>query len=136
MTSCTNWNDILNSLASLGLYATSMLSEKPIIVTEYSSFTCPIPSPCPTNIFQVPVSQKTSILATEVSNIKQPSESTTEVPTVKKPPNVKETVTYFIGTVIIALLLGTNLSLCGVLWFKQNQLRKLLSGDFLYILQY
>ena len=85
------------------------------LLTNYVTVCPPVsyqtPSPCLTDTLSVSKSQECK--ATAVS---------TATGSLKK--NIREKVVYSVGAVVIALLLGTNISLCVTLWIKRNQLKK------------
>ena len=87
------------------------ISETPLItyVTVCPPVSYQTPSPCLTDM--LPVSNSLESRATAVF-------------TVTGSLNIREKVIYSVGAVAIALLLGTNISLCVTLWIKRHQLKK------------
>ena len=113
MTICTVKNCTLDSKTTqVPSSPTSMaISETPLIkyVTVCPPVSYQTPSPCLTDM--LPVSKSQESKATAVS-------------TATESLNIREKVIYSVGAVAIALLLGTNISLCVALWIKRNQLNK------------
>ena len=75
---------------------------------------------CPPFSYQTPPTWLTDILSVS----KSLEYKVTAVSTATESLHIKETVIYSVGAVAIALLLGTNISLCVALWIKRNQLKK------------
>ena len=111
---------------------TSMtISETHLIkyVTVCPPFSYQTPSLFLTDMLLVSKSQESKATAestaTDKLSVSNSLESkATAVSTATESLNIKETVIYSVGAVAIALLLGTNISLCFVLWIKRNQLKK------------
>ena len=129
----TEKNFILDSKTTqVPISPTSMAtSETPLIkyVTVCPPVSYQTPSPCLTDMLPVSKSQESKVTAVSTATDMLPVSNSQEykataVSTATESINIKETVIYSVGAVVIALLLGTNISLCVALWIKRNQMNK------------